>query len=205
MLLTCDSVMLDMFDGKGLEVGGCWSCCSQEAVQGSAGQASLSQHCAALLCGLSHKQCLQADRWILSMHSERISTYVAMQARPVPANVAMHFCAVSATSNSCMQRRGVAFGAHQASLSQHFAALLCGFSPKQCLHAVPAEPKSVIILMTIPVTYCHSPQTLPAHRRQVCAAAMLCLRAASAASKACEQTHKPLRHEVSKYWPTLRL
>ena len=58
-VFTCDGVVLDMLDGKGVKVGSCWACCTQHAIQSTACKACGSIHTAALLSCFTDQQCLR--------------------------------------------------------------------------------------------------------------------------------------------------
>ena len=60
--VTCDGVMLDMLDGKGVKVGGGRACCAQHAIQSTACKARGSIHAAALLSCFTYQQCLHGKR-----------------------------------------------------------------------------------------------------------------------------------------------
>jgi len=58
LCVTCNGVVLDMLDGKGVKIGGCWACCAQQAIQSTACKARGSIHAAALLSCFTDQQCL---------------------------------------------------------------------------------------------------------------------------------------------------
>ena len=53
--------MLDELDGKGIKVGCCWSCCTQQAIQCQASKPAGSKHRAAFLCRFTDQQRLHDD------------------------------------------------------------------------------------------------------------------------------------------------